>query len=63
ALVRHVLDRAREAGSSRVVLSTLAEMSAAHRLYERLGFRRAPERDWSPREGIDLVAYLLDLTP
>ena len=37
-----------------VVLSTLAEMTAAHRLYERLGFRRAPELDWSPDAGVDL---------
>jgi hypothetical protein len=33
----------------------------AHRLYERLGFRRAPERDWAPRRGIDLIGFQLDL--
>jgi hypothetical protein len=34
-------------------------MRAAHRAYERLGFRRAPERDWSPVPGIDLYAFAL----
>ena len=28
-------------------------MTAAHRLYERLGFVRAPERDWSPVRDLD----------
>lgn len=30
-----------------VVLTTAPRMVAAHRLYESLGFRRVPERDWS----------------
>ena len=37
-------------------------MRAAHRVYERLGFVRAPERDWQPMPGIDLLVYRLDLT-
>jgi hypothetical protein len=36
-------------------------MTAAHRIYERLGFTRIPERDWSPVPGVDLLAYRLDL--
>jgi ribosomal protein S18 acetylase RimI-like enzyme len=36
-------------------------MTAAQRLYERLGFRREPEHDWSPALGIDLLGYLLNL--
>jgi ribosomal protein S18 acetylase RimI-like enzyme len=40
-----VLDRARAAGTATVVLSTDPRMAAAHRLYERLGFSRLPERD------------------
>jgi hypothetical protein len=36
-------------------------MTAAHRIYVHLGFVRAPERDWSPRAGIFLEAYPLDL--
>jgi predicted N-acetyltransferase YhbS len=61
ALVRHVLDRFREAGASAVVLSTTPGMLAAHRLYERLGFGRCPERDWAPLPEVSLIAYRLEL--
>jgi ribosomal protein S18 acetylase RimI-like enzyme len=60
-LVRACLDRAREAGKRRMVLSTERGMHAAHRLYERLGFTRLPERDWSPMPGIRLLVYARDL--
>ena len=36
------IDRFREEGAVAVVLSSTPEMAAAHRLYERLGFGRAP---------------------
>ena len=55
------LDRARTEGCSAIVLSTLPVMAGAHRLYERLGFTRLPERDWSPVPGVDLLVYALDL--
>jgi ribosomal protein S18 acetylase RimI-like enzyme len=61
ALVRHVLDRFREEGATAVVLSTTPGMTAAHRLYERLGFGRCPERDWAPLPGVSLLAYRLEL--
>ncbi len=61
ALVRAVLDRARALGADRVVLSSAEQMRAAHRLYERLGFTRLPERDWSPLPGVKLLAYVLPL--
>lgn len=61
ALVRHALDRFRAAGHTRVVLCSLADMAAAHRIYRRLGFVRAPELDWSPEEGVDLVAFAKEL--
>ncbi|SDL47433.1 Ribosomal protein S18 acetylase RimI [Lentzea albidocapillata subsp. violacea] len=57
ALVRAVFDRARAAGATHVVLSSSEKMLAAHRLYERLGFTRLPERDWTPLPGVNLVAY------
>jgi ribosomal protein S18 acetylase RimI-like enzyme len=56
-LVRAVIDKARETGATHVVLSSSEKMLAAHRLYERLGFTRLPERDWSPLPGVDLRAY------
>lgn len=62
ALIDLVLARFREEGAHAVVLSSLAEMSAAHRLYERAGFARLSERDWSPVDGVDLIAYRLELT-
>ena len=60
-LVRTCLDRARAAGKRRVVISTDPRMAAAHRLYERHGFRRLPGRDWSPVPGVDLLVYALEL--
>ena len=61
ALVRACIARARAAHRSRMVLSTSSAMRSARRLYERLGFRRVPERDWTPVPGVDLLAYVLDL--
>jgi ribosomal protein S18 acetylase RimI-like enzyme len=60
-LVRTCLDRAQAAGKRRMVLSTDPLMVAAHRLYERLGFIRLPERDWSPRPGVELMVYAREL--
>ena len=36
-------------------------MTAAHRIYERLGYHRIPERDWSPQPGVDLIAFAKEL--
>jgi len=60
-LVTTCLDRARHAGKRRMVISTDPRMTAAHRLYERLGFARLPERDWSPEPGVDLLVYSHEL--
>ncbi len=60
-LVAACLDRARAAGKRRMVISTDPRMTPAHRLYERLGFVRLPERDWSPVPGVDLLVYVRDL--
>ena len=61
ALVRHCLGLGRAAGFSRVLLSSLPEMAAAHRLYARHGFRRLPEKDWRPLPEVLLLAFVLDL--
>jgi ribosomal protein S18 acetylase RimI-like enzyme len=63
ALVELCINRFREVGAPGIVLSTLPAMHSAHRLYERHGFVRVPERDWSPVPRVDLVAYYLDLAP
>ncbi|WP_067437121.1 GNAT family N-acetyltransferase [Nocardioides jensenii] len=62
ALARHCVDLSRAAGDRAMVLSSLAEMANAHRLYARLGFTRLPERDWSPMPGVELIAFGLRFT-
>ncbi|GHB47679.1 N-acetyltransferase [Streptomyces cirratus] len=62
ALVRACIDRARAVeGVRRLVLSTTPDMPAAHRIYERLGFVRSPERDWEPVPELVLLTYGLAL--
>ncbi len=61
ALVEACIERGRAAGASALVLSSSQEMTGAHRLYERMGFTRQPERDWSPVAGVQLVAYALPI--
>ena len=52
----------RTRGLGAMVLSSSTTMHAAHRLYERLGFTRLPDRDWSPVPEVRLLAYTLPLT-
>ncbi|MEU6746158.1 GNAT family N-acetyltransferase [Actinomadura nitritigenes] len=59
ALVGECAARARAAGLTGLRLSTQANMEAAHRMYERLGFVRTPDRDWSPIPGLRLLTYAL----
>ena len=63
ALVEACVERARQEGRSAVALCSLPSMRPAHRLYEWMGFRRAPDRDWEPEPGIALIGYVLPLTP
>ncbi|GAA1916317.1 GNAT family N-acetyltransferase [Streptantibioticus ferralitis] len=60
-LVRACLDRARALGLRRVVISSAQQMTAAHRLYRRLGFRRTPERDWEAGPGALLWTFAVEL--
>ncbi|MQY03405.1 GNAT family N-acetyltransferase [Actinomadura macrotermitis] len=60
ALVQACADRARAAGLRGLRLSTQRNMVDAHRMYERMGFVRTPDRDWAPLPGVDLVTYALD---
>ncbi|MET9294718.1 GNAT family N-acetyltransferase [Streptomyces sp. NPDC003077] len=57
ALVVACLDRARALGLRGMVLSSQQHLLPAHRLYRRLGFERAPERDWDPIPEIRLWAF------
>jgi ribosomal protein S18 acetylase RimI-like enzyme len=63
ALVRACIDLASAAGKLRLVLLTERNMTAAHRIYDRLGFVRAPERDWPYSPEVDLLAYVLTIHP
>ena len=60
ALVAECIRRARERGCQRLVLSTRPTMAPAQRLYARLGFVRAPERDWS-KAGSPRIVFTLEL--
>ncbi len=57
ALVGAVTERARALGIRELLLLTRTDMLAAQRLYARAGFRRLPDRDWSPRPDLLLLAY------
>jgi ribosomal protein S18 acetylase RimI-like enzyme len=61
ALVQACLQRAQQGGERGVVISTIDRMVDARRLYEALGFVRAPHRDWWPRPTVHLWVYQLDL--
>lgn len=61
AMVRMCVERSEELGYDAVVLSSMPTQRAAHRIYERVGFRRTPELDWRPRPEIELLAFRLDL--
>ena len=60
ALVRRVLDWAREARYRRVVLDTLPVMDQAQRMYERLGFRDIPPYRPNPVPGARYLGLTLE---
>jgi ribosomal protein S18 acetylase RimI-like enzyme len=59
ALLRRVLEDSRHAGKLGVVCSSQPVMRAAHKIYERVGFERVPERDWSPVPGVELLSFAI----
>lgn len=61
ALVQSCIERARAAGSTALALCSLKEMTPAHRIYQRMGFVRTPDRDWEPLPGLTLIAFVLPL--
>jgi ribosomal protein S18 acetylase RimI-like enzyme len=61
-LVRACITRAAERGCDAVVICVRDVAATARRLYDRLGFAPIPERDWSPYDGVRLIALRLDLS-
>jgi len=62
ALLDACLVRARRLGRAAVFLHSTPWMTTAHRLYERAGFVRVPERDWRPVPAVPLLAFRLALS-
>jgi GNAT superfamily N-acetyltransferase len=61
-LMEECIQRAGAAGVPALTLHTADIMAVAMRLYERMGFARAPELDISPAPGILAKGYRLPLT-
>ena len=62
ALMRECVARSRASGAASLTLHTTDMMQAAVRLYERMGFVRAPEIDFQPAPGIVVKGFRLDLS-
>ena len=60
ALTQACIDLARRDERDLVILSQRS-LTAAHRLYDRLGFVRAPDRDWYISPEVDLLCFTLTL--
>ena len=63
ALMRECIRRARQSGARALTLHTSDMMRVAMRLYEGMGFARAPELDLSPLPGVFIKGFRLDLSP
>jgi ribosomal protein S18 acetylase RimI-like enzyme len=61
ALMDECLSRCRVSGIKTIGLHTAEIMSAAKKMYERMGFTRAPEFDFHPMSGVVIMAYKLDI--
>jgi GNAT superfamily N-acetyltransferase len=61
ALVEACLARARAAGKIAVAITSGDGWEASHRVYARLGFVRAPDRDFDPVPGVSLIAWVRPL--
>lgn len=59
ALATECVERARDSGRRGVAILTRPSMTAAHRLYESLGFVRERSRDWEFAAGEWLWSYVL----
>lgn len=62
SLVLACHSRARDLGTSTMVICVIDANHAALRFYERLGYVRRPERDWQPAAGVTLLCLSTSLT-
>jgi ribosomal protein S18 acetylase RimI-like enzyme len=62
-LLQAAIELAVASGVRHLLLFTLPSMQAAQRLYQRAGFTRLADRDWSPAPAVTLLAYGLLLGP
>jgi ribosomal protein S18 acetylase RimI-like enzyme len=62
ALLQEVIARCRAAGRHTLMLRTMPPMLPAQRLYESLGFRRAPDIDLPVSDRLTLLGYRLALS-
>lgn len=58
-LARKAVDLGLAQGARAVILSTMPAMRTAQRMYERMGLRRAPHRDW-PVAGQVMLVYITE---
>jgi GNAT superfamily N-acetyltransferase len=61
ALMNECAQRARRVGAPALGLHTMDFMRAAVRIYDRLGYVRAPDLDFAPATGVLVKGYRLDL--
>ena len=61
ALMHECIRRARESRAPTITLHTMDMMQAAMRMYERLGFQRAPELDIEVAPGVTIKGFRLVL--
>lgn len=61
ALVEACAQRARSSGKRGIAILTEPRWTVSHSVYERLGFRRAPDRDYRAEPDFILWAWTLEL--
>jgi predicted N-acetyltransferase YhbS len=61
ALMKECIRRARRLGAACLNLHTTDMMKVAMRMYERIGFVRAPDLDFHPDPSVTVKAYRLEL--
>ena len=62
-LIEECIRRSRNNGNIAVALHTSEIMAAARRIYEKMGFIRVPEFDFSLGTGTLVTSYRMDLKP